>query len=280
MNLLRSIFNSRPKNIEKAGAGGWARAKNDIVKFKMLGDGELILLTVQELSDEKISKILETNQTLRSDIENIYKSIMIVDAFALIVFFALAKQISISGIDFKLAALPHIVLAALTLYSVKLSSVHSKLSYSTSFVDALFYKMPASKRAELLLLYPKAFSSYFFHPQIRGYPNYIFPAKEVKWFEVRLYSVIISIIIATAIQLSIYFYAFYVVVESNFPDQRVSVTYAGLVLLLGLFGIANPSFNQFRKRYAHFGLSQMLHQASSNKKFKFRKIISEIFSKY
>lgn len=274
MFKIRSIF-SRPKK-RRFAASGWWRETNDFVKFNKLGDGAVASLMVGSLTKTELDAIYQETKELIEKREKAFRFLSLSFAFATIAFFGFSSSIKISGISLSVEIVPHVAMAIVCYASWSFSNVNSKLGFSATYFEHIYFSKTANERARFLLEYPLILPPFLFARTIRGFPKYVHPNRTSWWGNFTLFGMLFALLAGAMIATSVNLYGLWVIWNSNFPTPALAKIYVGLVMSLVLFVLANPAFTNIGRRYRHYGLSEAIRKLPEDRQRTYHRRINVI----
>ena len=241
-----------------------------------MGDGEVTSMLLGSRDDRFLSAVYLELADLTNSRYKATAFLLASYAFALIIFSDASDSFSVLGVVMKSEAWPHIALAVISFFSWRYSDLNSKISFAGTYLEYQFEKSSSARKAEFLLLFPKAFPAFQFNRTIRGFPIHVWPKNWPKWEGFALKVMIVLALTLWIVPISIYFFGIYQVWISAFPTTLYSKIYVVAVLIFGLLSVANPSFTSLKRRYVHYGLSNALSKLSEAKRQKWHKRIARL----
>ena len=267
------------RTLKREGANGWWRETNDFIKFKKLGDGEVISLLVGKLSTEALDQIYEEVKTLSEKKHSSFQALVASYAFAVVAFFGFSSSFEIAGLEFSVEIVPHVAIVLMNFTSWSFSNVNSRLAYLTTYFEYLYFAHDSSGKAEFLLRYPQAIPPFLFARTVRGFPKHIQLDRWPFWEGIAQIGLLIAVFVGASVALAINMYGLWLVWNSNFPTPFLSKGLVISMLLSGFFVWANPAYTSLKRKYRHYGLSDTMVRLPESRKREYHRRIALLRAK-
>lgn len=270
-NFCKSIC-SRPA--KRFGANGWWRDDNDFVKFKRMGDGEVISLLVGKHSNDDLNDIYQELKELVERKQSSFQGLIVAYAFSVVAFFGLSSSFEIAGLAFSLNIVPHVAIVLINFSSWSFSNVNSRLTYLTTYFEYLYFSRDSNARAAFLLRYPQAIPPFLFSRTTRGFPKYI---RLNRWHfleQIALFGFLFAVIVGSTVAIAINIYGLWLVWTSNFPSPLLAKGLVIAMLLSGFFVWVNPAYSNLKRKYQHYGLLDTIVRLPEHRKSEYHRRIA------
>lgn len=253
--LLASFFR---RSSRRQAANGWWRENNDFVKFKRIGDGEIISLLIGELSQEKLDIIYQELKELGDKKASAFQALVASYAFGVVAFFGFSDSFEVSGISFSVDIVPHVAILLMNFAGWSFSNVSARFGYLSSYFEYRYFYEDSSGRAKILLKYPQAIPPFLFARTIRGFPKHMQLNRWPFWEGIALYGLMFAVIVGVLLAIAVNIHGLWLVWNSNFPTPFLSKCLVFGLFFSGFFVWANPAYTNLKRKYRHYGLSDTI----------------------
>lgn len=248
------------------GRGPWRRLRGSLTKSALLDDGQIMQLLVDGSDSSYVEKVYDQLKSLSESYSKSLSYLVFTYALATIAIFNISDQFDISGLHIRANLIPHVALCLVTLASRRLAVDNTRLSALRSWFAAMYQAGDAYCHARLLLRYPLAYQPTQFVRSVRGFPTFVFPVRNIKWETAGSAIFLVIIILVLPIPMFIYVKAMILVWNSDLPSPLLArALVVGLIVANGAF-LANPTYNELRCRYVHYGLTSSIHRLPEDKR--------------
>jgi hypothetical protein len=252
----------RRRGNDSVAAGGWVReTPASIGKSKKIGDGELTSLLVAQQARpvaEVEKAAFDALLRMQASLGKATGAVIVAYSIGLLTLSDMLSGLSASGMQIDRNAFGHVSLLLIGITSLWWAATHAKVSYVTTWFGWRLKNADAGDRAVMLLRFPEAFPLFSFFAAVRGYPRYVYPERSEYYQIASVILVLVAIIIFAAGAMAINVALAVEVWRTDHPTSATAkLTVAGAIVL-SLLALAVPRFNDFKIRYHHYGLTELL----------------------
>jgi hypothetical protein len=259
----------RQRTLSKA-AGGWLRDTAAIIgKSKSMPDGELTALLISQQSRAVVhveKEAFEALIRLRGSLAKASGASAVAYSIGLLTLSNMLSALSASGMEIERSAFGHVSLLLIGITNLWWATTFTKVCYITTWFGWRLKSSSPPDRAVMLLRFPDAFPYFVFFPGVRGYPKDIWPVRSGNYELAPLILIILGMLIFASGAIALNVALAVEVWLSDYPTPATArLTVAGSIVL-SLLGLSIPRFNDFKVKYNHYGLTNLMTSMSAERK--------------
>lgn len=243
----------------------WVRTEKDwLTKTRLMNDGEIqhVLLEqgppiTEDMRDAVYGELIQ----LRGSLNKAVGLWVVASSLAFLSIYGVVESASLGGVAITRSGFLPVALIGAALTSLWFSTIFTKFSMLRTWFEqqAKFAKPP--RKAWLYLRYPEAFHYFSFSRTSLGYPKDMFPVSSGMS---QLLAIALVVLIAVLAALGSVVMQFILMVEvwhTEYPTALVARLIVALAMILNVLALIAPRPSILRRRYVHYGLTQLLSRA-------------------
>lgn len=256
---LETINNRRP----------WVRTKEDwLAKTREMNDGEVQHMLLEQgppITEDMRDAIYGELIQLRSSLSKAAGLWVAASSLAFLSIYGVVESASFGGVAITRSGFLPVALIGTALTSLWFVTIFTKFSLLRTFFEQQAKLAEPPRKAWLYLRYPEAFQYFTFARANIGYPKDLFPVGSDMG---QLLPVVLIMLIAVLWAIGSAGMQVMLMIEvwrTEYPTALVARWIVAVAMILNLMGLIAPRPSIIRRRYVHYGLTQLLRRADEHR---------------
>lgn len=261
----------------------WVRTKQDwLSKTREMNDGEvqhMLLGQGPPITEDMRNAVYGEIVQLRSSLSKAVGLWVAASSLALLSLNGVVESASFGGVAITRSGFLPVALIGTAFTSFWFSTIFTKFSLLRTWFEQQAKLAEPPLKAWLYLRYPEAFQYFAFSRANIGYPKYLFPVGSDMG---QLLPLVLVMLIAVFWAIGSGGMQVILMIEvwrAAYPTALVARLIVAVALVLNVLGLVAPRPSTMRRRYVHYGLSQLLGRADEQRRARANRWIAFIHAR-
>ncbi len=247
----------------------WVRTKeNWLAKTREMNDGEVQHMLLEQgtvITDDMRDAVYGELIQLRSSLGKSIGLWVAASSLAFLSINGLVESASFGGMAITRSSFLPVALIGTALTSLWFATIFTKFSLLRTWFEQQAKLVEPPRRAWLYLRYPEAFQYFTFSRANIGYPKYLFPVGSDMGQILPVVLVMLITMIWALGSAGLQIIMMIDVWRAAYPTVLVARLIVIIAIILNVLGVIAPRPSITRRRYIHYGLSQLLGRADEQR---------------
>lgn len=247
----------------------WVRTEKDwLTKTRFMNDGEIQHVLLEQgppITEGMRDAVYGELMQLRGSLNKAVGWWVAASSLAFLSIYGVVESASLGGVAITRSGFLPVALIGTALTSLWFSTIFTKFSMLRTWFEQQAKLAKSTRKAWLYLRYPEAFQYFSFARATIGYPKDLFPVSRGMS---QLLAIALVALIAVLWALSSAVLQVILMVEvwrTAYPTALVARLIVAVAMILNVLALIAPRPSILRRRYVHYGLTQLLSRADEQR---------------